>query len=90
MKKFYRIMAMLLTIVMLTTTLASCNVSDIISGIVNPETPPVDDIEKPHYCESKCPKCGKSLFKGKGSVLSCLDEKCGYKATATKKGKKSE
>ena len=36
----------------------------------------------------KCPKCGKSLFKGKGSVLSCLDEKCGYKAT--KKGKKSE
>ena len=38
----------------------------------------------------KCPKCGKSLFKGKGSVLSCLDEKCGYKAVATKKGKKSE
>ena len=37
----------------------------------------------------KCPKCGKSLFKGKGSVLSCLDEKCGYKASATKK-KKSE
>ena len=37
----------------------------------------------------KCPKCGKSLFKGKGSVLSCLDEKCGYKATATKKGKKN-
>ena len=38
----------------------------------------------------KCPKCGKSLFKGKGSVLSCLDESCGYKAVATKKGKKSE
>ncbi|MBR2893916.1 MAG: type I DNA topoisomerase, partial [Clostridia bacterium] len=38
----------------------------------------------------KCPKCGKSLFKGKGSVLSCLDESCGYKATATRKGKKSE
>ena len=38
----------------------------------------------------KCPKCGKSLFKGKGSVLSCLDENCGYKATATKKSKKSE
>ncbi len=36
----------------------------------------------------KCPKCGKSLFKGKGSVLSCLDEKCGYKAVATKKSKK--
>ncbi len=38
----------------------------------------------------KCPKCGKSLFKGKGSVLSCLNENCGYKAVATKKGKKSE
>lgn len=37
----------------------------------------------------KCPDCGKSLFKGKGSVLSCLDENCGYKAVA-KKGKKSE
>ena len=37
----------------------------------------------------KCPKCGKSLFKGKGSVLSCLDENCGYKATATRKGKKA-
>ena len=35
----------------------------------------------------KCPKCGKSLFKGKGSVISCLDEKCGYKAVATKKKK---
>lgn len=35
----------------------------------------------------KCPKCGKSLFKGKGSVLSCLDENCGYKAVATKKKK---
>ena len=30
--------------------------------------------------EQKCPKCGKSLFKGKGGVLACLDEKCGYKA----------
>ena len=35
----------------------------------------------------KCPKCGKSLFKGKGSVINCLDEKCGYKAVATKKKK---
>lgn len=33
----------------------------------------------------KCPKCGKSLFKGKGSVVSCLDEKCGYTATVKKK-----
>lgn len=30
-----------------------------------------------------CPKCGKSLFKGKGGVLSCLNEGCGY----TRKGK---
>ncbi len=35
----------------------------------------------------KCPKCGKSLFKGKGSVLSCLDENCGYKAVAMRKKK---
>lgn len=30
--------------------------------------------------EKKCPNCGKSLFKGKGGVLACLDEKCGYKS----------
>ena len=30
--------------------------------------------------DQKCPKCGKSLFKGKGGVLACLDEKCGYKS----------
>ncbi len=39
--------------------------------------------------KDKCPKCGKSLFKGKGAMLSCLDEKCGYKAKETK-GKKSK
>ncbi len=35
----------------------------------------------------KCPKCGKSLFKGKGGMLNCLDEKCGFqtKAKTTKK-----
>lgn len=33
----------------------------------------------------KCPKCGKSLFKGKGGVVSCLDEKCGYSSTSKKK-----
>lgn len=33
----------------------------------------------------KCPNCGKSLFKGKGGVLSCLDEKCGYKGKAKRK-----
>lgn len=25
-----------------------------------------------------CPQCGKSLFKGKGGLLSCLAEGCGY------------
>ena len=30
--------------------------------------------------EQTCPNCGKSLFKGKGGVLACLDEKCGYKS----------
>lgn len=35
----------------------------------------------------KCPNCGKSLFKGKGGMLSCLDEKCGYKAKETKSKK---
>ncbi|MGN0467552.1 MAG: type I DNA topoisomerase [Acutalibacteraceae bacterium] len=34
--------------------------------------------------QEKCPKCGKSLFKGKGGVLSCLDEKCGYQTKAKK------
>ncbi|MEE1321827.1 MAG: type I DNA topoisomerase [Acutalibacteraceae bacterium] len=33
----------------------------------------------------KCPNCGKSLFKGKGGVLSCLDENCGYKGKAKRK-----
>ncbi len=35
----------------------------------------------------KCPKCGKSLFKAKGGMLTCLDEKCGYTAKATRKKK---
>ncbi len=38
--------------------------------------------------KEKCPNCGKSLFKGKGGVLSCLDEKCGYKTKETKEKKK--
>ena len=37
--------------------------------------------------KEKCPNCGKSLFKGKGGILSCLDEKCGYKVKETKKSK---
>ena len=35
----------------------------------------------------KCPKCGKSLFKAKGGMLNCMDEKCGYSAKATRKKK---
>ena len=35
----------------------------------------------------KCPNCGKSLFKAKGGFVNCLDEKCGYKAKATRKKK---
>ncbi len=35
----------------------------------------------------KCPKCGKSLFKGRGGVISCLDEKCGYQTKQTRKKK---
>ena len=40
--------------------------------------------------EEKCPNCGKSLFKGKGGVLSCLDEKCGYKGKSKRKKDKDE
>lgn len=35
-----------------------------------------------------CPQCGKSLFKGRGSVLSCLSEGCGYTAKAKRKNAK--
>ncbi len=35
-----------------------------------------------------CPKCGKSLFKGKGGLVSCLDEKCGYSFKAPRKNAK--
>ena len=40
--------------------------------------------------EEKCPKCGKSLFKGKGGMLSCLSETCDYQAKATRKKKETE
>lgn len=40
--------------------------------------------------EEKCPKCGKSLFKGKGGMLSCLSEGCDYQAKATRKKKETE
>ncbi len=38
----------------------------------------------------KCPKCGKSLFKGKGGIMSCLDEKCGYKTSGKRKKSDAE
>lgn len=39
-----------------------------------------------------CPQCGKSLFKRKGGILVCLDEKCGFekKAERKKRAKKEE
>ncbi len=38
-----------------------------------------------------CPKCGKSLFKGKGGVITCPDEKCGYSfKTPRKNAKKTD
>lgn len=35
-----------------------------------------------------CPQCGKSLFKGRGGMLTCLDEKCGYTGRAKRKSAK--
>ena len=32
-----------------------------------------------------CPQCGKSLFKGKGGLITCPDEKCGYSFKAPRK-----
>ena len=35
-----------------------------------------------------CPQCGKSLFKGKGGMISCPDSACGYTAKAARKNAK--
>ena len=35
-----------------------------------------------------CPKCGKTLFRSRGSALRCLNEDCGYESG--RKGKKKE
>lgn len=40
--------------------------------------------------DEKCPQCGKSLFKAKGGVLKCLDEKCGFEKKAARKRKKAD
>lgn len=35
-----------------------------------------------------CPKCGKSLFKGKGGMVTCSNEACDYTCKATRKNAK--
>ncbi len=40
--------------------------------------------------DEQCPQCGKSLFKRKGGILACLDEKCGFEKKAERKSKKKE
>ena len=35
-----------------------------------------------------CPQCGKSLFKGKGGLITCPDTKCGYSFKAPRKNAK--
>ncbi len=35
-----------------------------------------------------CPKCGKSLFKGKGGIVTCSNEACDYTFKATRKNAK--
>lgn len=38
--------------------------------------------------DDKCPNCGKSLFRRKGGLIVCLDEKCGYEKKSERKSKK--
>lgn len=35
-----------------------------------------------------CPKCGKSLFKGKGGIITCSNESCDYSFKAARKNTK--
>ena len=35
-----------------------------------------------------CPQCGKSIFKGKGGMISCPDSACGYTTKAARKNAK--
>ena len=35
-----------------------------------------------------CPKCGKSLFKGKGGIITCSNTDCGYSYKAPRKNSK--
>ncbi len=38
----------------------------------------------------KCPDCGKTLFKGRGNSVKCLDEKCGYEKKSKRQQDKDE
>lgn len=40
--------------------------------------------------KENCPDCGKTLFRARGNIMKCLDEKCGYSAKGSKKADKDE
>lgn len=40
--------------------------------------------------KQKCEKCGKTLFKKRGGILYCADEKCGFETKAKKKTSKTK
>ena len=39
--------------------------------------------------KTKCPECGKSLFKRRAGYTVCLNEKCGYEKKETASAKKT-
>ena len=74
MKKHTRLLAALLCLVMMVSVLTSCDALQGIIGGGQTNTPNGDNtIVKPHFCESKCNKCGKCLDK------SCTDDVCSSK-----------
>lgn len=40
--------------------------------------------------DKNCPNCGKTLFKRRGGITLCLDEKCGYQKESTRRSKTKE
>ncbi|MEE1024833.1 MAG: topoisomerase DNA-binding C4 zinc finger domain-containing protein, partial [Acutalibacteraceae bacterium] len=40
--------------------------------------------------DKTCPDCGKTLFKRRGGITLCLDEKCGYQKQSTRRSKAKE
>ena len=40
--------------------------------------------------KESCPDCGKTLFRSRGNVVKCLDEKCGFERKGGKKQDKDE